>query len=90
MFTYEFESTKLMLSFLNTKGNGLNYVKIEDFKLNPTKANLFLKDPCIHWSELQGLATQFYLPSLFESNSLVKHDQESDEMNCSQNNLIHT
>ena len=69
MFTYEFESTKLMLSFLNTKGNGLNYFKIEDFKLNPTKANLFLKDPCIHWSELQRLATQFYLPSLFESNS---------------------
>ena len=47
MFTYEFESTKLMLSFLNTKGNGLNYFKIEDFKLNPTKANfeLFFKRP---------------------------------------------
>ena len=42
MFTYEFESTKLMLSFLNTKGNGLNYFKIEDFKLNPTKANFEL------------------------------------------------
>ena len=30
MFTYEIEPTKLMLSFLNTKGNGLNYFKIEE------------------------------------------------------------